>query len=195
MSNVQILHPSKLYLTKLYLSAALGSLVVTIILSIMAAQIMPTAICGVSTFVVIFIAIQGVVALVTRLYFNTIRYEIYPDEVVVHSGILTRTVKHVPFRTVTNITTTRDFLDQIIGIGSLSIQTAGSGSAIPEEKLVGIVELQELYTYVAQELRRFRSSMSPTQADSDEAVAVAADGVMFAILEELKAIRRLLQQP
>jgi uncharacterized membrane protein YdbT with pleckstrin-like domain len=192
MSDVQILHPSKLYLTKLYLNAVFGSLVITIVLSMLAAQIMPTAICGVSTFIVIFIAVQGVVAFVTRIYFNSIRYEIHPDEVVVHSGILTRTVKHVPFRTVTNITTTRDLLDQIIGIGSLSIQTAGSGSAVPEEKLVGIVELQELYSYVAQELRRFRSSMSPTQADNDE--AEASGDVMFAILEELKAIRRLLQQ-
>ena len=64
-------------------------------------------------------------------YFRSLRYEILEDEVIVHVGIITHSVKHVPYRTVTNITVKRDILDRwFFNLGSLNIQTAGmSGQA------------------------------------------------------------------
>ena len=53
-------------------------------------------------------------------------YEVQDDEVIVRVGIITHSVKHVPYRTVTNITVSRDILDRwFFGLGSLHIQTAG----------------------------------------------------------------------
>ena len=73
-------------------------------------------------------------------YFRSLRYEIHEDEVIVHVGIVTKSVKHVPFRTVTNIKINRGLLDRFVfNIGSLNIQTAGmSGSTGAEESLVGL---------------------------------------------------------
>ena len=124
-------------------------------------------------------------------YFRSLRYEILEDEVIVHVGIITHSVKHVPYRTVTNITVNRDILDRwFFNLGSLNIQTAGmSGQSGAEEKLVGMENIQEIYESVVTELRRFRGAMPPTagleEGNGDQTSA---------LLNEVQAIRQLLEK-
>jgi len=127
-------------------------------------------------------------------YFRSLSYEIHEDEVIVHVGILTHSVKHVPYRTVTNITVSRDIFDRwFFNLGTLQIQTAGmSGQSGAEEKLVGLENVQEIYEMVVTELRRFRGGMSPTTAE-EELPGGADKGTTAALLEEVRAIRRLLE--
>jgi membrane protein YdbS with pleckstrin-like domain len=125
------------------------------------------------------------------LYYRSLRYELHHDEVIVRVGIWTRSVKHVPFRTVTNIKVNRDPLDRLLGIGSLNIQTAGmSGQGGAEESLVGLSDVQAVYDQVAERLRRFRTALSPTQAESDATHPSSDGAVMREILEELRGLRR-----
>ncbi|HSG28204.1 MAG TPA: PH domain-containing protein, partial [Candidatus Krumholzibacterium sp.] len=59
-------------------------------------------------------------------YYRSLSYEIQDDEVIVRVGIVTKSVKHVPYRTVTNITINRGILDRLFfNLGTLNIQTAG----------------------------------------------------------------------
>ncbi|MDH3215440.1 MAG: PH domain-containing protein [Candidatus Krumholzibacteria bacterium] len=127
-------------------------------------------------------------------YYRSLRYEIRDDEVVVYVGIWTKSVKHVPYRTVTNIAIKRDILDRsLFSIGSLNIQTAGmSGTKGAEERLVGLPNVQEVYDIVVGQLRRFRGGMSPTAADSEAATTGQAAPVLDAILGELREIRRTI---
>jgi uncharacterized membrane protein YdbT with pleckstrin-like domain len=127
-------------------------------------------------------------------YYNSLKYEIHEDEVIVYAGIITKSVKHVPFRTITNITVRRGILDRMFGLGSLHIQTAGASdsSGNPEESLVGMENVQEVYDLVATELRRFRSGMSPTSADVDLPASGQQNVVLSEILTELKGIRKEL---
>ena len=113
-------------------------------------------------------------------------------------GILVKSVKHVPYRTVTNIATKRDIFDRwFFGLGTLNIQTAGmSGAKGAEERLVGLPNVQDVYEMVATELRRFRGAMAPTAADVEQADVDGARGthgapkILNDILEEVRAIRR-----
>ena len=125
-------------------------------------------------------------------YYQSLSDEIQDDEVIVRVGIVTKSVKHGPFRTVTNIKVNRGILDRyVFNLGSLNIQTAGmSGSTGVEESLVGLTDVQEIYDLVARRLRTFRGAMSPTAADSDAEPAGSSDAVLAEILRELKAIRR-----
>ncbi len=126
-------------------------------------------------------------------YYRSLRYEIHEDEVIVHAGVITKSVKHVPFRTVTNLKVVQGPLDRLFGIGTLNIQTAGmSGQTGAEESLVGLPNFQEVYEQVAEALRRFRGGMAPTQAEV-ESVPVEGD-LLAAILDELRAIRRILER-
>jgi len=125
-------------------------------------------------------------------YYRSLSYEIQNDEVIVRVGIFVKSVKHVPYRTVTNITIKRDILDRwFFGLGSLNIQTAGmSGTKGAEERLVGLPNVQEVYEIVATELRRFRGAMSPTAADVEPDASSGSVRVLNDILEEIRGIRR-----
>jgi uncharacterized membrane protein YdbT with pleckstrin-like domain len=132
-----------------------------------------------------------VAAILVGPYYRSLKYEIHEDEVIVRVGILVKSVKHVPYRTVTNITVKRDIFDRwFFGLGTLNIQTAGfSGNKGAEERLVGLPNVQEVYELVAGSLRRFRGGMSPTQAEEEHATP-AGPGVLREILDEVRAIRR-----
>lgn len=126
------------------------------------------------------------------LYYNSLSYEIQDDEVIVHVGIVTKSVKHVPYRTVTNITINRGILDRyMFNIGTLNIQTAGmSGTTGAEESLVGLANVQEVYDIVVQKLRLFRGGMTPTTTEVDIEPVASPRDVLNAILSEVKAIRQ-----
>jgi len=130
-------------------------------------------------------------------YYRSLRYEVLADEVIVRAGIITTSVKHVPYRTVTNITIKRGPMDRwLFGLGTLNIQTAGmSGTTGAEESLVGLPDVQAVYDIVVAELRRFRGSQAPTAADDDVSAPVSAAGrELEQILVELRAIRHTLEQ-
>ena len=147
------------------------------------------------------LGVAAIVAWVVALvlagpYYNSLGYEIEDDEVIVRVGILTHSVKHVPYRTVTNVTVKRDILDRwFFGLGSLNIQTAGmSGTSGAEEKLVGLTNVDEVYEMVVTELRRFRGGMAPTAAEVEPERALASADTLSAILAEVRAIRRALER-
>ncbi|MBN1680554.1 MAG: PH domain-containing protein [Anaerolineae bacterium] len=133
------------------------------------------------------------------LYCKSLRYEVHEDEVIVCAGVITRSVKHVPFRTVTNLKVTRGPIDRMFGLGTLAIQTAGmSGTTGAEESLEGLTDVQSVYDLVAAELRRYRQAMPPTQASEEPESMPERDQfagpVLAAMLDELRAIRATLER-
>ena len=123
-------------------------------------------------------------------YYRSLSYEVQEDEVIVRAGIVTRSVKNVPYRTVTNLTVKRGLLDRWLGLGTVDIQTAGmSGTNNVEQSLVGLENAQEVYDLVVRELRRFRGTA--TEGVGDVTVPASAD-TLTAILDEVRAIRKAL---
>ncbi|MGA9533689.1 MAG: PH domain-containing protein [Anaerolineales bacterium] len=137
-------------------------------------------------------AVSFVIALPFLLfYYRSLRYVIHADEVVVEAGILTKSVKHVPYRTVTNLKVARGPFDRLFGIGTLAIQTAGmSGQTGAEESLVGLPDVTTVYEQVASSLRKFRGAM-PATAGSDQ--ISPEDGDLGAILREVRSIRHMME--
>jgi len=132
--------------------------------------------------------------LVLAPYVHSLQYEIHADEVIVRAGIITKSVKHVPFRTVTNLKTSQGPFDRIFKLGTLDIQTAGmSGQSGAEEKLAGLPNYVEVYEQVAQALRRYRQAMAPTGGES-EPIATNGDASLQAILQELHLIRHSMEE-
>jgi len=102
----------------------------------------------------------------TPLYFRSVEFSVKAEtgetmpEVYVKKGVLTITRKHVPFRTITNISSKAGLFDRLFGIGSVHIETAGySGSQHkgPEVKLEGIVFYEEVRDFILNELRKFKA--------------------------------------
>lgn len=129
-------------------------------------------------------------------YCRSLHYEIHEDEVIVRVGVITRSVKHVPFRTVTNLEVRRGPFDRIFGLGTLKIQTAGmSGQQGAEESLEGLPNVQDVYERVAVALRRYRGALAADAASEDvepprlEAGREDFEERQLALLERLLAAR------
>ena len=196
--NDKVFEPSSGYLAKIRLQT-------TIILLIIYLACAPLAFVFGGDGGLWYLAISGAITLFFWLigmvlsgpYYRSLRYEVLADEVIVRAGIITKSVKHVPYRTVTNITIQRGPLDRwLFGLGTLNIQTAGmSGTSGAEESLVGLPDVQAVYDIVVTELRRFRGSQAPTAADDDvSAPVLKANGELRQLLVEVQAIRHALEQ-
>ena len=195
--NKQILYPDPRYKSKLVVEVVLMMILVALWWTVPAMYFLGNELDGPALGVVLSVAVNLILLVAPLLfvgpYYRSLRYEILDDEVIVVAGILTKSVKHVPYRTVTNLKVTRGPIDRLFGLGSLAIQTAGmSGTTGAEENLVGLSDVQEVYEEVAARLRRYRSAMAADQASegAESLPAPAMDGVLLSdILDELRAIR------
>ena len=200
--NAQTVTPDRKYLFRMRLIATIVALAILaggILLGMILALTGEIRLGGALALFSVTVVLNGlwwVVALILiGPYYRSLRYEVQDDEVVVNAGIWTKSVKHVPYRTVTNMQVKRDVVDRWLGIGTLNIQTAGmSGQTGAEERLVGLSNVQEVYEAVAEELRRFRGGMAPTQADVEAEPAVTLPDGLGKILTEVRAIRKSLEE-
>lgn len=152
--------PDRKYLTKSYLQATLISIAILLISGglgyiIGQNELGPTS--GTPALILALtlnlIWILPTFMLIHR-YYHSLHYEIHENEVIMHVGVITKTMKHVPFRTVTNIKVKRGPFDRLFGLGSIDMQTAGGnkdGGA--EESLEGLSNFKEVYNQLALAIR------------------------------------------
>jgi membrane protein YdbS with pleckstrin-like domain len=174
--------PSKAYMYKLLIQSALifillwlmvilsfvgtATLIATDPTSSSATQIMNDYFLPVNLWTVItnlFWFVPAIVAIPP--YIRSIEYSVKAEsgetmpEIFSKKGIITITRKHVPFRTITNISSRAGPFDRLFKIGSVHIETAGySGPSQkgPEEKISGIVFYEEVRDFILKELRKFK---------------------------------------
>lgn len=135
--------------------------------------------------VIIFIA--GITVWLISKYCKSIWYQITDTEIIVHKGIITKTEKIVPFRTVTNIEVKQGLFDRIFNITSIEVHTAGSSNIGPEEGLVGLINGVELKDTI---LERIRLLNPPDFANSK--TLITSNINLKPILSELKDLNRQL---
>lgn len=195
--------PDRRYRDKLFLIAGLGYAIPAIGILIAALAIMAANGVGLSDrpgaiFLIVFALSSAVlwaffIALIPP-YFRSISYELTDTEIVVRKGIVTKVVKTVPYRTVTNIVKARDLLDRYaVNLGSINIQTAGkSGETGYEASLEGLGDWEEAHRMVLERLRGFRGAMKPTAAEVED--SGESENLLRHMLEELKAIRAAVER-
>ncbi len=138
-------------------------------------------------------------------YVQSIEYSVKADtgdtmpEIYSRRGIFTITRRHVPFRTITNISSQAGPFDRLFKIGSVHIETAGYSGANqkgPEENLSGIVFYEEVRDFVLKELRKFKepyvtgTEVIPPTEKPVQKMAGARDDEVLATLREIRDILR-----
>ncbi len=156
-------------------------------------------------FMAVLIAV-GIVALTllfglwTRLYYESMFYELHMDELRWRRGVWFRTTGIVPYSRITNIDIKQGPLMRWLGISSISIQTAGySGQAVPEIRIEAIEHAEELRELLRQSVRSCSgvagdgtgSGPAPKAAAAEPASPISTNLLM---LNELKTMRGLLEQ-
>ena len=195
MSTPQVIYPSSRYLPKLYVSTILVFLIF----------ILPWILLGLIPefgwiYVLIFILANALwmapTSLLLPLYCKSIQYQIGDDEIVVQKGIFTRSVKTIPYRTITDFIVKRDILDRwLFNLGTLDVQTAGqSGQTGAEASLAGLTNWDELRNEILPRLRVYRIS-SGVGAEVERKLAASADAELLQqILAELRGLRQDLKR-
>ena len=137
--TVAVIRPHRNYLYKLYVTTIL--IFVIFILPFIFLGLIPEL----GTFyVLIFLAANALwiapLFLFYPAYYRSISYELREDEIVVNKGVITKSMKVAPYRTVTNLHLKRGLLDRwFFNLGSLSVETAGiSGQTGAEQVLSGL---------------------------------------------------------
>ena len=144
----------------------------------------------------------------TPLYIRNIEYSVISKsgtvmpEIYVKKGLINVTQKHVPFRTITNISSRAGPVDRLFGIGTVEIQTAGGsvgpgGNPKPEEKLEGITFFDEVRDFVLQELRTFRDPYvvgTEVVHPREDPVPRLTDSLDDEMLITLREIRSVLER-
>lgn len=200
---MQTLHikPSKSYLRKLWVTYTIIALC-TVLTGYLFGLLLgiddgPAVTVTVTIYAALTAVLFWIIAIILSVFYaRSLSYEIQDDEVILRVGIVTKSVKHVPYRTVTNISIKRGILDRFMfDIGTLNIQTAGmSGTAGAEQSLVGLEDVNGVYDDVVKKLHAFRGAMSPTTAEEDTVRESPQGDVMTSMLEELRAIRKSVEK-
>lgn len=142
------------------------------------------------------------------LYIRSIEYSVISKsgavmpEIFVQKGLINVTKKHVPLRTITNISSRAGPVDRLFGIGTVEIQTAGysggpGGQTGPEEKLEGIIFYEEVRDFILQELRKFKDPYTlgtEVVYPRDEEVPRMSDSLDDEMLITLREIRDVLER-
>ena len=143
---------------------------------------------------------------ITPFYIRSIEYSVIAEsgeampEIYVKKGIVNVTRKHVPFRTITNMSSRAGPFDRLFGIGNVEIETAGfsgSNQMGPEEKIEGVTFYEELRDYILAELRRFRDPYAigtEMTFPRDEPIPRMEDSLQDEILLTLREIRDILRK-
>ena len=137
-------------------------------------------------------------------YIRSIEYSVKAEsgdiipEIYSKRGIITITRKHVPFRTITNISSRAGPFDRLFKIGSVHIETAGYSGANqkgPEEKISGIVFYEEVRDFILKELRKFKEPyVTGTEVvHPTEEPVPRMEGLDDEILITLREIRDILR--
>lgn len=125
-----------------------------------------------------------------RLYYVSMWYEMRDDEMSWKRGVWFRRTGIVPYNRITNLDIIQGPVMRILGISTLSIQTAGySGQAVPEIRIEGIEHAEEL-----RELIRSLVRQSATHGDGSGGGVPIPVSNDQKIVEELVKIRVLLEQ-
>jgi len=124
--------------------------------------------------------------------YRSLFYEIHEDEVVMHAGVITRRVTHVPLRMITNLEIRRDPFDRLFKLGTINIQTAGSNEYTGAiESLVGLRNFKEIYDRLTSAIKR---TLTCSHQKVEDPIPID-DEMLKSLLEEVKKLRYLLEHP
>ncbi len=142
----------------------------------------------------VILAIWVVSVPIIILWIKNLSYYIEEDRISIHKGILTKVQQNIPYRSITDFILHRTLFDRFLSIGALRIQTAGQSKSVTgyEGQLSGLVHLEDLHERLRRKLRRLHP-ISDSTTVVDTSTPPGSQPQLQQILEELKAIRRVLE--
>ena len=117
------------------------------------------------------------------------------ERITIYKGILTKVQQNIPYRAITDFILHRSLYDRFLNIGSIRIQTAGQSKTVTgyEGQLSGLAQWEDLHQQLRGKIKNLHPFADAT-AVAEKAAPVSTDNRLGEILEELKAIRKVLEK-
>jgi membrane protein YdbS with pleckstrin-like domain len=145
---------------------------------------------------VLWLVVMVLILLWIPAFYGSISYSIESDAVRGQAGVFWRRHVTVPFVKITNIDVTQGPLQRAFNLGTVNIQTAGAGGSQgghAELRLVGIRQLESTRETIREKIRTY-DSRRLEQQQAEPTAGTTEQPVLRQILQELQAIRELLQK-
>lgn len=105
---------------------------------------------------IILLVVLLLVLLAINHYYRSFEYQVHGTEIIIKKGLINITENHIPFSNITNIAIRKGPLDQLFGIGSILIYTAGkNGNPFSRTSIVGIKIFKDVGYFVLNQIRDF----------------------------------------
>lgn len=130
----------------------------------------------------VLIGISSLVA--AYLHWRTFTYQILPGQLVISSGVFTRTRRTIPAERIQDVSITRSLLSRLFGLAEVKVET-GAGEA--DEGKLDSVSLSEAHR-LREVLRHIRSANAEAAAQNAEATAAPPSETVLFRLSLLRLI-------
>lgn len=102
-------------------------------------------------------------------YYKRFEYETTSDTFDIHSGVVSRRDREIPYRRVQNVDISRNVVQRALDIAELRVETAGGGETEAVLRYVGYEEAKRLQNELRRRKRaEHEESADPSTADEDE---------------------------
>jgi uncharacterized membrane protein YdbT with pleckstrin-like domain len=142
----------------------------------------------------IILLLWAISAPIITLWIKNLAYYIEDDRITIFKGILTKQQQNIPYRAITDFILHRSLYDRFLSIGSIRIQTAGQSRTATgyEGHLSGLVHWEDLHQQLRSKLKILHPIAEAT-AVAESVSVLSSDDKLQQIVEELKAIRKVLE--
>ena len=129
------------------------------------------------------------------LWIKNLSYYIEDDRITIFKGILTKQQQNIPYRAITDFILHRSLYDRFLGIGAIRIQTAGQSVTATgyEGQLAGLILWEDLHQQLRNKVKKLHPVAESTTV-AEQTTVKLSDDKLQQILEQLKAIRELLEK-
>jgi len=86
----------------------------------------------------------AVLALYSLAQYFTYRYRITDDAIVVRSGVFERSLRHIPFARIQNVSLHQNLLHRIFGVAEVRLESAGAAKPEAQMRVLRLRDAQEL---------------------------------------------------
>src|SRR5690606_5973914 len=110
----------------------------------------------------------GVLVLISLLQYFFYRFRVEGDGIVIRSGVLQKSHRHIPYQRVHNVAVHQSLLHRVFGVAEVRLESAGGMKPEAEMRVLSLVDAQAL-----EELVRAQGAGSPADgADGANAAAL-----------------------
>ena len=107
------------------------------------------------------IAVVAVLALLSIAQYFTYRYRIDADGVVIRSGVLQRSLRHIPFGRIQNVTLHQTLLHRLFGVAEVRLESAGAAKPEGQMRVLRLADAQALEQQIRRRVRGARAAATP----------------------------------